>query len=38
MLNGSLESIAAEVLAKGVNPQPRSGRQERLENLWNRYI
>ena len=38
MLNGSLESIAAEVLAKGVNPQPRSGRQERLENLWNRYL
>ena len=38
MLNGNLESIAAEVLAKGVNPQPRSGRQERLENLWNRYL
>jgi len=38
MLNGSRESIAAEVLAKGVNPQPRSGRQERLENLWNRYL
>ena len=38
MLNGSLESIAAEVLARGTNPQPRSGRQERLENLWNRYL
>ncbi|HEX9859024.1 MAG TPA: xylose isomerase [Paracoccaceae bacterium] len=39
MLNaGSLETIAADVLARGTNPQPRSGRQERLENLWNRYI
>ncbi|MDP2737844.1 MAG: xylose isomerase, partial [Pseudorhodobacter sp.] len=38
MLNGNLESIAAEVLARGTNPQPRSGRQERLENLWNRYL
>ena len=28
----------AEVLAKGLNPQPVSGRQERLENLWNRYV
>jgi xylose isomerase len=35
---GTLESITAEVLAKGVNPQPVSGRQERLENLWNRYV
>jgi len=38
MLNGSLESIAADVLARAINPQPRSGRQERLENLWNRYL
>ncbi|MDP3960181.1 MAG: xylose isomerase [Pseudorhodobacter sp.] len=38
MLNGSLEGIAADVLARGINPQPRSGRQERLENLWNRYL
>ena len=35
---GTLESITAEVLAKGINPQPLSGRQERLENLWNRYV
>ena len=38
MLNGSLESIAADVMARAINPQPRSGRQERLENLWNRYL
>jgi xylose isomerase len=38
MLAGTLDSIAAEVLAKGINPSPRSGRQERLENLWNRYV
>ena len=38
MLSGTLESVAADVLAKGVNPAPRSGRQERLENLWNLYL
>jgi len=38
MLNGNLESIAADVLARAINPQPKSGRQERLENLWNRYL
>jgi len=39
MLNsGTLETIHARVLADGVNPAPRSGRQERLENLWNRVL
>ena len=38
MLTSSLETIAADVLAKNINPQPRSGKQERLENLWNRFI
>ncbi len=38
MLTSSLEEIAADVLSKGINPQPRSGKQERLENLWNRFI
>ncbi|MDT8857665.1 xylose isomerase [Paracoccaceae bacterium Fryx2] len=38
MLGSSLDAIAANVLARGTNPQPRSGRQERLENLWNRYV
>ena len=38
MLTASLETIAADVLAKNINPAPRSGRQERLENLWNRFV
>ena len=38
MLTSSLETIAADVLAKNINPAPRSGRQERLENLWNRFV
>jgi xylose isomerase len=38
LLTGSLEDAAAVVTAKGLNPQPVSGRQERLENLWNRFI
>ena len=35
---GTLESIHARVLDEGLNPAPRSGRQERLENLWNRVL
>ena len=38
LTSGTLDGIAADVLAKGINPQPRSGRQERLENLWNRFV
>jgi len=38
ILTTPLEDIAAQVEAKGLNPQPKSGRQERLENLWNYYI
>ncbi|MEZ5799035.1 MAG: xylose isomerase [Paracoccaceae bacterium] len=38
MLKGSLEAAAARVVAEAIEPQPRSGRQERLENLWNRYV
>tara|TARA_R110002051_G_scaffold150280_2_gene222915 strand:- start:14030 stop:15331 length:1302 start_codon:yes stop_codon:yes gene_type:complete len=38
LLTSDLESIAAKVLADGTNPKPRSGRQERLENLVNRYL
>jgi xylose isomerase len=34
----SLEQIASEVEAKDINPQPRSGRQEYLENVVNRYV
>ena len=36
--SGTLDGIAARVLAEGLNPQPKSGRQERLENLWNRFV
>jgi xylose isomerase len=38
MLKGSLEDAAARVISEKIDPQPRSGRQERLENLWNRYV
>ena len=38
MLATDLASLAAQVAAEGINPQPRSGRQERLENLVNRYL
>jgi xylose isomerase len=38
LLTGSLDDAAAVVTAKGLNPQPASGRQERLENLWNRFV
>ncbi|HMI19102.1 MAG TPA: xylose isomerase [Sphingomonas sp.] len=34
---GSLADIADLVLAKDINPKPKSGRQERLENLINRF-
>ncbi|MBB4052347.1 xylose isomerase [Devosia subaequoris] len=34
----SLADIAAKVDADGINPQPRSGRQEYLENLVNRFV
>ena len=36
--NQSLEAIHAEVINKDINPQPKSGRQEFLENLVNRYL
>ncbi|PRY78969.1 xylose isomerase [Yoonia maritima] len=38
LLNSDLDSITAKVLADKTNPEPRSGRQERLENLVNRYL
>jgi len=40
MLTGkrSLEQIAARVEKQNINPQPRSGRQEYLENLVNRFV
>jgi len=40
MLSGerSLADIAARVEKDGINPQPRSGQQEYLENLINRFV
>jgi xylose isomerase len=40
MLEGkeTLESIAKRALAEGLDPQPKSGKQERLEALLNSYI
>ncbi len=40
MLKGerSLEDIAARVEKDDINPEPRSGRQEYLENLINRFV
>jgi xylose isomerase len=38
MLTSDLETIAERVDRDGVNPQPRSGRQERLENYINRFV
>ncbi len=35
---GTLEDIAHRVETQNVNPEPRSGRQERLENLVNTYV
>ena len=34
----SLEQIAARVVTDGIEPQPKSGRQEYLENVVNRYV
>ncbi|SNS56456.1 xylose isomerase [Tropicimonas sediminicola] len=36
--NGTLESITERVLSEGIDPEPRSGRQERLENYINRFV
>ncbi len=38
LANGTLESISARVLSDNINPQPKSGRQEILENYVNRFV
>ncbi|MFO1107443.1 MAG: xylose isomerase [Amaricoccus sp.] len=38
LLGSDLASIAAQVDRSGLDPQPRSGRQEILENLVNRFV
>ena len=34
----SLQALSDEVLSRGLDPRPVSGRQERLENLVNRFV
>lgn len=38
LLSGSLEGCLAHVEERGLAPEPRSGRQERLENYVNRFV
>ena len=38
LLSSDLATLAERVEREGIEPQPRSGRQERLENLVNRYL
>jgi len=38
LLHSDLEQISARVVAEDINPEPKSGRQERLENLVNRFL
>ena len=38
LLSSDLASIEDMVRNKGIDPEPKSGRQERLENLVNRYL
>lgn len=38
MLTSDLASITERVLSEGINPEPRSGRQEILENYVNRFV
>ena len=38
LLGLDLAAIAGRVARDGIDPRPRSGRQERLETLWNRFV
>ncbi|MGB7243215.1 MAG: xylose isomerase [Sulfitobacter sp.] len=38
MKDATLDSITKDVVARGINPQPRSGRQEVLENYVSRFV
>lgn len=38
LLDGSLEAAFDRVVGEGLNPEPKSGKQERLENLVNRFV
>ncbi len=38
LLESGLEGCFEHVMSNGINPEPKSGRQERLENLVNRFV
>jgi xylose isomerase len=38
ILTSDLASIAERVEREAIEPRPRSGRQERLENMVNRFV
>ncbi len=38
LAGASLQDLSDEVLSRGLDPRPVSGRQERLENLVNRFV
>jgi xylose isomerase len=38
MLASDFDQITARVLNEGINPEPKSGRQEVLENYVNRFV
>ena len=38
MLNSDLKTVAAKAIQEQIDPQPRSGQQEKLENIVNRYV
>ncbi|MGI9357668.1 MAG: xylose isomerase, partial [Rhizobiaceae bacterium] len=38
LASAALELCEERVLSQGIEPEPRSGKQERLENLVNRFI
>ncbi len=38
LLESGLEGCFEHVMTKGINPEPKSGRQERLENIVNRFV
>lgn len=38
LMTADLDRITARVMSEKINPQLQTGRQERLENLVNRYL
>lgn len=38
MLASDLATVADNALKRAIDPRPVSGRQERLENIWNRFV